>query len=300
MSGKPLVLGGTNGEHLAVEIASAAGYELGSVEVKRFPDDELYIRVMSEVSGRDVVYVNSLQRGVNDSLVETLYTLDTLKDLGARRVVAVIPYMSYARQDSRFNPGECVSVQVLAKLFRSVSVDHIITVDMHLHRISDPNALFGAAFHNITGVRELAKHFRGARWLERPTVIGPDEEAEQWAKVMAEELGRVGYGVLEKRRLSPEQVVIEAKGVDVKDKDVVIVDDIISTGGTIVEAVKALRGLGARRIGVGVVHAILVGNAYAKLLRLGLEELVATNTVLSPISRISVAPAIVEELRKIL
>jgi len=297
---KPLVLGGRNGDYLAVEIASLKGFELGAVEVKKFPDGETYIRVLSDVQGRDVVYVNSLQREPNEAVIETLYTLDTLRDLGARRVVAVIPYMSYARQDSRFNPGEAVSIQILAKLFRTVSVDHIVTVDMHLHRISDPSSLFGANFHNITGVRELGKYLKKHYSLTNAVVIGPDEEAEQWAKVMAEELGGLEYSVLEKTRLTAEKVVVEARGVKVEGKDVVIVDDIISTGGTIVEGVKALRSLGARDFYVAAVHPLLIGDAYSKLMRLGLKELVGTNTVLSPISRVSIAPAIVEALDRIL
>ncbi|WP_434731477.1 ribose-phosphate diphosphokinase [Thermogladius sp. KZ2Tp1] len=297
---KPLVLGGRNGDYLAVEIASLKGFELGSVEVKKFPDGETYIRVLSDVQGRDVVYVNSLQREPNEAVIETLFTIDTLRDLGARKVVAVIPYMSYARQDSRFNPGEAVSIHILAKLFRTVSVDHIVTVDMHLHRISDPSSLFGANFHNITGVRELGKYLKKHYSLTNAVVIGPDEEAEQWAKVMAEELGGLEYSVLEKTRLTAEKVVVEARGVKVEGKDVVIVDDIISTGGTIVEGVKALRSLGARDFYVAAVHPLLIGDAYSKLMRLGLKELVGTNTVLSPISRVSVAPAIVEVLDKVL
>ncbi|WP_440059241.1 ribose-phosphate diphosphokinase [Thermogladius sp. 4427co] len=299
---KPIVIGGRNGDHIAVELSQARGYELGSVEVKKFPDGETYIRIHADVQGRDVIYVNSLQREPNESIIETLYTLDTLRDLGARRVVAVIPYMSYARQDSRFNPGEAISIHVLAKLFKSISVDHIVTVDMHLHRIADPSSLFGANFHNITGVRELARYLKKNYSFSKTStvVIGPDEEAEQWAKVMAEELGGLEYGVLEKTRLSPEKVVIEARGVKVEGMDVVIVDDIISTGGTIVEAVKTLRSMGARDFYIAAVHAILVGDALSKLLRLNPRDLVATNTVLSPISRVSIAPAIAEALDKIL
>jgi ribose-phosphate pyrophosphokinase len=299
---KPLILGGRNGEHLAVELAFMKGFDLGGVEVKKFPDGESYIRIMDDVQGRDVIYINSLQRDPNEAVVETLYTLDTLRDLGARRVVAVIPYMSYARQDSRFNPGEAVSIQILAKLFKTIKVDHIITVDMHLHRISDPSSLFGANFHNITGVRELGKYLKRNYNLTRSdtVVIGPDEEAEQWARVMAEELGGLEFSVLEKKRLTAEKVVIEAKGVNVEGKNVVIVDDIISTGGTIIEAVKALRSLGARDFYVATVHPLLVGDALPRLLRLGLKELVGTNTVLSPISRVSITPAIAEALDRIL
>ncbi|MEM2187378.1 MAG: ribose-phosphate pyrophosphokinase-like domain-containing protein, partial [Thermofilaceae archaeon] len=101
MSGKPIVIGGIQGEHIAIQLARILGAELGSVEVEKFPDGETYLRVLGEVDGRRVIYVNSLQRGPNEALVETLLTLDALRDLGAREVHAVIPYMSYARQDER-------------------------------------------------------------------------------------------------------------------------------------------------------------------------------------------------------
>jgi ribose-phosphate pyrophosphokinase len=297
---KPLVIGGSNGEHLAIELSQLMGLELVSVEIKKFPDGETYVRILGDVSGRDVVYINSLQRSPNESLIETLLTLDALRDLGAARLIAVIPYMSYARQDSRFNPGEAISVQTIAKLFKSMRLDHLVTVDMHLHRITDPSSLFGANFHNITGVRELAKYIKRNYSVENTVVIGPDEEAEQWAKIMAEDLGGLEYGVLKKTRLTAEKVAVVAEGLNVQGKNVIIVDDIISTGGTIVEAVNTLRNLGAREIYVTTVHPLLIGNAYAKLLRLNLRDLVGTNSVLSPISKVSIAPAIGEKIMEIL
>jgi len=297
---KPLVIGGSNGEHLAIELSQLMGLELVSVEIKKFPDGETYVRIFGDVSGRDVVYINSLQRSPNESLIETLLTLDALRDLGAARLIAVIPYMSYARQDSRFNPGEAISVQTIAKLFKSMRLDHLVTVDMHLHRITDPSSLFGANFHNITGVRELAKYIKRNYSVENTVVIGPDEEAEQWAKIMAEDLGGLEYGVLKKTRLTAEKVAVVAEGLNVQGKNVIIVDDIISTGGTIVEAVNTLRNLGAREIYVTTVHPLLIGNAYAKLLRLNLRDLVGTNSVLSPISKVSIAPAIGEKIMEIL
>ncbi len=293
-----VVLGGSSGYHLAYRVSKLMRAELGEIDVKTFPDGETYIRILSNVENKTVVYINSLQRNPNDKIIETLYTLDTLRDLGASKIIAVIPYMAYARQDERFNPGEAVSIHILAKLFKTIDVDEIYTIDMHLHRISDPTKLFGAKFHNLTGVRELAKYVKQNHEIENTIVIGPDEEAEQWAKIMAEELGGIDYSILEKKRVSAEEVIIQTRDIDVKDKNIVIVDDIISTGGTIVESVKALRRLGAKEIIVTCVHPLLVGKAYYKLLKLDLKDIVGTDTVLSPISKVSVAPVIVEEIRK--
>lgn len=296
---KTLVLGGSQGEHIAFRLARLLGAELGSVEFTHFPDGECYIRVGVEVKGRQVIYVNSFQRMPNEAIVETLLTLDALRDLGASELHAVVPYMAYARQDERFKPGEAVSIVTLAKLFRTLNLDSIYTVDMHLHRITDPTTLFGARFRNLTGVRELAKylktHYSSA--LSDAVIVGPDEEAEQWAAVMAEDLN-LGYTVLEKKRLSATEVKIEARGADVKGRLAIIVDDIISTGGTIIEAVKVLRGLGCGDVLVACVHPLLVGRAYQKLLQLELLDIVGTDTVLSPVSRVPIAPAIAQALAK--
>ncbi|MEM1618914.1 MAG: ribose-phosphate diphosphokinase [Desulfurococcaceae archaeon] len=297
-----VVVGGSNGAHLAEKIASIGGYHYSKVIIDRFPDGELYVRIPIDVSGKIVVYVNSLQKSPNESLIETFLTIDALRDLGAVKLIAVIPYISYARQDYRFKPGEAISIQTIAKLFRAINVDHMVTVDMHLHRISDPSALFGARFVNITGVRDLAKYYytNYRESVRNTVVVGPDEEAEQWARIAAEELGGVEYGVMYKTRISANKVIVEARGVNVKGKNVLLVDDIISTGGTIVEAVKALREQGASEVFVGVVHAILVGNALDKLLSLGLRDLYATDTIMSPISKVSVAQTIQKHLEEII
>ena len=298
MSERPVVIGGSQGEHIAVQLTRLIKADLLGIELQKFPDGETYVRVLGDVSGKRVIYVNSLQRDPNESLIETFLTLDALKDLGAKEVYAVLPYMAYARQDERFKPGEAVSIATVAKLFRALNLDGVYTVDMHLHRITDPTAFFGAKFRNLTGVRELAKYVKRHYVLPggRAVVVGPDEEAEQWARVMAEELG-LEYAVLEKKRLSATEVRVEARGANVKDKTAIIVDDIISTGGTIIEAVKLLRSLGCGDVIVTCVHPILVGRAYPKLEQLGLLDLVGTDTVLSPISKVPIAPAIAGALQ---
>lgn len=298
MTRKPVVLGGSRNPRLAGKIAQLIGGELGEIEVSRFPDGELYIRLKSSVEGRPVIYVNSLCRDPNESIVETLYTLDLIGDLGAEEIHAVIPYMAYARQDSRFKPGEAISIKSLAKLFKTFKVDYIYTVDMHLHRIEDPSSIFGSSFKNVTGVRELAKYVKNNHNMENLVVIGPDEESEQWAEIMSEELGGLEYFVLEKVRLGPDTVEVEARGVDVRGKNVVVVDDIISTGGTILKCVENLRKLGAGKVIVTCVHPVLVAGAYEKLSKLNLEDLVGTDTIPSRISKVSVAPPIASAIKE--
>ncbi len=269
------------------------------MEVRKFPDGETYIRIPVDVRGKGIIYVNSLQPHPNESLVETLLTLDAVRSQGAQEVIAVIPYMSYARQDEMFSSGEAVSVWTVGSLFRALKLDHVLTVDMHLHRIKEPERVFGSAFTNITGVHEISRFVRTNLTYRDRVVVGPDEESEQWAGVLSGELG-VPYVVLEKRRISGTEVRIYEKEVDVKGRDVIIVDDIISTGGTIIEAVKLLRQRGANRIAVTAVHPLLVGDAYHRLRELDLEVMAGTDTVLSPISVISIAPAIAGKLKELI
>ncbi len=294
-----LVLGGSNSRHLAFDVSRAIKADYQPVEVKSFPDGETYIRVPAELEGKDVIYVNSLQPNPNSALIETFLALDAIKKHNARKVIAVIPYMAYARQDEEFNPGEAVSAFTVGRLFQSISVDYIITVDMHLHRITDPKRTFGAFVRNVTGVRELSKYVKGHLDISNAVVVGPDEEAEQWASVMAGDLG-LAYFVLKKRRISGTEVEVRGELGDVRGRDAIIVDDIISTGGTIVEAVKLLRGAGAGKVHVLCVHPLLVQEAYHKLREMELETLAGTDTVLSPISVVKVAPAIADELKNII
>ncbi len=298
MASKYLVLGGSSGGYLAIMVSRLLGIEYGNIVVKKFPDEETYIRIVNDVAGKIVVYINSLQPSPNDKIIETIYTLYTLKDLGAEKVYAFIPYMAYARQDERFTAGEVVSIEILAKLFRDIETDGIYTIDMHLHRISDPRALFGENFYNLTAIPLLADYVKKHYELDKPIVIGPDEESLQWARVMAECLGGLKYDVLIKKRVSAEEVIIEVANVDVSDRDVILVDDIISTGGTMAESLKALYNLGAKRVLVTCVHALLVGKAYEKILSYKPLDMVATDTVLSPISRVSIAPLIARTIEE--
>ena len=296
---KIMVLGGSCGGHIAVRIARLGDYELGDIEVRKFPDGETYIRLVSNVADKDVVYVNSIAKDVNDLLIETLFTLETLKELGAKKVYAVIPYFPYARQDERFNPGEVVSFNVVARMLERAGIDEVWTIDLHLHRVGDISKLFKIPARNLTAVKELCAYMKEIYRLEKPFIIGPDEEAEQWARVASEYFDSE-YDVLEKQRLSAEEVVVKPKHIrDFKGRDVLIIDDIISTGGTIVEAVKVIKNMNAGDIYVAVTHALLVKNALTKILKAGVKDVVSTDTVLSPTSRVTVAPLIVRELSKI-
>jgi ribose-phosphate pyrophosphokinase len=269
----------------------------GELEVRRFPDGEKYLRVLSDVNEQRVTVIQSLHHTPDEFLFEYLLLADALKDLGAKKVIAFIPYFAYARQDERFKPGEALSFKTVSKLIESVGTDEIYTIDMHQHRVLKSSDVFTIPSHNLSAMPLLADYVKKSGKLENPLVIGPDAEAEQWAKIAAESLGS-DYDVFEKKRLGDDHVEIRPRRANARGRDVLIVDDIISTGGTIVEAVKILQSQGARRIGVACTHPILSDGALTRIREAGVQDVVGTDTVPSPISHVTVAPLIADQVRK--
>ena len=291
-----IILGGSSAQVLVIKVGRLLKASVLLPEIKRFPDGEKYVRITGDVNGKTVAVIQSFYHQPDEFLIEYFLMVDTLKDLGAKRVLGVVPYFAYARQDERFKPGEAVSFKIVTKLIEEVGTDEIYTVDTHLHRVEQLSEIFRIPAHNLTAVPLLAQYIKKNFELTNPIVIGPDEEAEQWAKVAAKEL-EAEYDVLEKERLGPSEVRIKTRELDVKNRDIVIVDDIISTGGTMVEAIKMLKEHGAKNIIAACTHPILVQNALTKIYQAGALAVIGTDTVPSSISFVSVAPVIAEALR---
>lgn len=292
-----IVIGGPTSEALASKVANELGIEPGKLEVRRFPDGEKYLRVLSDVQDQNVTVIQSIHHTPDELLFEYLLLADTMKDLGARKVTAFIPYFAYARQDERFKPGEALSFKIVTKLIESVGTDEIYTIDMHQHRVLKSSEVFGIPSHNLSAMPLLADHIQKLGKLQNPLVIGPDAEAEQWAKLAAEHL-HTDYDVFQKTRLGDAKVEVRPRRSNASGRDVLIVDDIISTGGTIVEAVRILHEQGAKRIQVACTHPILAPGALEKIKGAGVLDVIGTDTVPSPISVVTVAPLIAEEVRK--
>ncbi len=294
-----LVTSGSPSKTLAWKTAQALNAEYLDTEVKMFPDGELYVRFLSEVSKEDVIVVQSLGQKPNQYLIELFLMLDALKDLKARRVIVVTPYFAYARQDERFKPGEAISLQTIARLIEVAGADHIFTIDSHRHRVIDVTKLTKIPLVDISAMSEIAKHVAGAHTLHSPVVIGPDAGAEVWAKNAAKAID-ADYDALEKKRFDAETVEVRPRKLDVEKRDVLIVDDIISSGNTIIKAIEVLKRHGAKDIYVGCAHPLLVKNALIRIYQAGAKYVVGTDTVSSPLGLVSVAPVIKEAIRKIL
>lgn len=287
-----MIIQGSASPKLSGRIAKELGAHLSKPELKRFPDGELYVRLTEEPRGREAVVVQSLRPPQDENLFELLLLLDTARDLGAKKVVAVIPYFCYARQDRRFKPGEAISLKTIIKLIEETSPDEIITVDIH----EDPSLnYFSVPVKNLTAMPLLGKYLSGID-LKNPVMIGGDQGSEKRAEMVAMELG-VDHDYLVKERITPTTVVMRPKRLDVSGRDVIIVDDIISTGSTVVEAAKVLRRQGAKRVYAACTHPVLVGNAIEKLRKAGVEKIIATDTIEREVSLVTVAPLIAKALR---
>jgi len=292
-----LIVSGSSCRYLAVNVSRLVNIPLIPSECRVFPDGEIYVRIDGDVSGKPVAVFQSFALSPNDYLVEFILLADLVRDLGASKVIAVIPYFAYARQDDRFKPGEALSIKTIASLFKYLNIDSIITVDMHLHRVSNPSELFKIPVYNLSAMGLLIDYVMQVFKPKSPIVIGPDEEARQWAEIAARRVN-IDYDVLEKTRYDSHRVVVKPRRLNVNGRDVIVVDDIISTGGTMAEAVKALRSCGARRVIAACTHPILTDQALPKILEAGAEAVIGTDTVPSSVSYVSVKTVIAEFLSK--
>lgn len=290
-----LIVYGSSSEALARAVGREGNFRVVGSTRRRFPDGEQYIRVLGDVSEEDVCLIHSLALSPDSLLIEYLLLVDALRGSGCRSITAVIPYIAYLRQDSRFHPGEPLSARVIASIIDSSGIDRLITVDAHLHRLKSLSELFKVPALNLSAMPLLADYYSKNFGGENLMIVGPDIEAEQWAKAVANRLSSP-YVLLEKRRLGDREVLIRGEA-SVKGKVVVLVDDIVSTGMTLVNVIPRLLEEGAVRVDALVSHALLVEGAYERLKESGLSNLVSTDTLPSEHSKVSVAPLISKVLK---
>ncbi len=293
-----LIVGGPAANSVDEKLAEITRYRLVKIVHKVFPDGESYVRYPVPVEGEDVVIVQSLYAPQDKHFLELLLMIDTALDLGAERVIAVVPYLAYSRQDRMFLEGEAVSVRTILKTLRNLGTYAFVTVDIHKEYSLKH---FGERAYNVTAMEEIAKHIKKQfPDIENPLVLSPDKgaliHASRVAKILNSE-----YDYLEKERdRVTGEIRVKPKELSVNGRDVIIVDDIISTGGTIALATTSVLKQGARRVIVGCTHPLLIGNAREKLRKAGVNYLVATDTIPSEYSKVTVAPVIAKLLKKIL
>jgi ribose-phosphate pyrophosphokinase len=283
-----IVFSGSSCVSLGRKIALDKGLRLGEAKIGRFPDGEAYLKLNTSVQGEECILVQSTLG--NDNLVELLLFLDTLRDQGASRVHAVVPYFGYARQDKTFNSGEALSAKTILKMLLHLS-DSVATVNCHFLDREGVFKYHEMEIKNLDAFPLLAKYFK--EQLKCPMLIAPDKGSLEYAKNAAEIIG-CEFDFLQKKRLSGEKVEIQTKELDVKGKDTLILDDMISTGGTIIEAAKLLRSQGAASVNAGCVHGVF--SQGTEKVSSAVDRLVCTDTIERDISKVSVAELIRKSL----
>ncbi|MCD6243469.1 ribose-phosphate diphosphokinase [Candidatus Bathyarchaeota archaeon] len=287
-----MIVPGPSSASLGRKMAEILEAKLVPVAFKKFPDGESYLRFEGEVAGEEVVVVQSTGPPQDTSLVQLLILIDAAKDLGAKRVTAVVPYLAYARQDKRFLPGEAISIQTVGKLLKAAGVDELLTVNVHEEKVLKN---FGFPAESVSAMSLLAEYFK-SKGFQGAFSLAPDRGAVQLAVEAAGVLGGE-YGWLEKKRdLYTGEAKTEEKILNVSGKDVIIFDDIISTGGTVANAVKILKKQGARRVFAACAHPLMIGNAKEKILQSGAEGIVGTDSVPSDVTVVSLAPLLAKVL----
>jgi len=286
------VIPGPASQELGHKIAELSGKKLVPVEFKRFPDGESRIRFTESVEGKDVAIVQTTGPPQNENLIQLFIMVDNARDLKAKSITAVVPYFAYARQDKRFRPGEPLSVKTIVSLFETCGVTRMITVNSH-----NPKILKTFTMHidDLSAISLLAQYFK-QQGFEKAFSISLGKKAVNMA-IQADNVleGGYGYTSTQRDRVTGE-VKIEEKTLPVKNRDVIIFDDIISSGGTMAKAVEWTRKQGARRVYAACVHPLLIGDARDRILESGADGIIGTDSIPSPFSVVSVAPLIAEAL----
>jgi ribose-phosphate pyrophosphokinase len=306
-----LIIGGSASQKLAAMISKEMDDELCPVETKKFPDGERYVRIKGEIE-KEMTVVQSTAFPQDENIMELLFLINNLKDLGAEEIKVVVPYMGYARQEKRFKTGETISARIIANLIEKSGATKFYSVNLHEESVLN---FFNIPCKNISAMKPIAEYIKEK--TDNPIIVGPDKGALNFAEEIADILNCEST-YLQKTRISPEKVETKIvkmrydfntddpefknkkQNVDistVEGKEAVIIDDIISTGGTIVNAINILKDHGAKTIDVCCVHPVLVNDAILKLYSAGIRNLAGTNTIKSEVSEISLATEIAKNIK---
>jgi ribose-phosphate pyrophosphokinase len=284
----PILFAMPGNEAFTLHLDRAISCEVGQMEMRRFPDGESYIRLLSPVRERDVIFVCTLDRP--DEKMMSLYLAASIaRELGARRVGVVAPYLAYMRQDARFQEGEGVTSSHFAR-FVSDFCDWLVTVDPHLHRHHRLNEIYSIPTKVVHAAPAIGAWI--AEHVERPVVIGPDAESEQWAAKVAKAVG-CPYVILDKTRKGEREVSVSAPDTSAWEGGTpVLVDDITSTAQTMIAATAKLKEAGLPPPVCITVHPVFAGNAHEDLIAAGVERIVSCNTIAHPTNAINLSDAV--------
>lgn len=298
----PILFGGNAHPEFTQKVAQCLKVGIGDALVGRFSEGEIRVKINQNVRGRDVFVIQPTSPPVNDHLMELLILLDALKRASARRITAVLPYYGYARQDRKDQPRVPITAKLVANLITVAGADRVLTMDLHAGQIQ---GFFDIPLDHLFAANTFVEYFNTLRRIPNLVVVSPDVGGIKMARAYAKRL-RADLAMVDKRRVSSgEAEVMDIMG-EVNGKNALIVDDLVATAGSLVEAVKALKSAGAKEVTAAVTHPILSGPAKERLNGSPLKELVVTDTVPLPPERriqkikvLSVAPLFAEAIRRI-
>jgi ribose-phosphate pyrophosphokinase len=301
MRTKLAILGGNSNPALTSEICHALKIKQTEVLVSRFSEGEIRVHIRENIRGKDVFIVQPTCSPVNDNLMELLILIDAARRASADRITAVLPYYGYARQDRKDQPRVPITAKLVANLIVSAGANRVLTMDLHANQIQ---GFFDIPVDHLYAINILSEYFK-EKQIKDLVVVSPDVGGIKMARAYAKRLN-AGLAIVDKRRFSPEKTEVMNILGEVKDKNVVLVDDIIATAGSLIEAVDALKDSGVKGIYAAASHGVLSGPAIERITNCkALQEVVITNSIplknpqeCSKIKPLSIAPLLAEAIAR--
>ena len=269
------LLTGNSNKILSKNIAKYLKTKLVNSSIRKFADGEIYIEINENIRGNSIFIIQSVSSPANDNLMELLLSIDALKRSSAKNITAVIPYFGYARQDRKVVPRTSISAKLVSNLITKAGADRVVTVDLHAGQIQ---GFFDIPVDNLFATPIFARHVRKKIKSKKIICVAPDVGGTERARALGKLLN-VGLAIVDKRRPKPGQSQVMNVIGDVKDQTCIIVDDIIDSGGTIINSAKALKARGAKEVYVYITHGVLSGDAVKKIKNSVIKNLVITDTI---------------------
>jgi ribose-phosphate pyrophosphokinase len=292
------IFSGSSSREFAQEVCKNLDVPLSKAEVKRFSDGEISVKISESVRGRDVFIIQSTGAPSNDNLMELLIMTDALRRSSASSITAVVPYFGYARQDRKAAPRVPITARLVADLYERAGIDRVVTIDLHAGQIQ---GFFDIPVDNLYGSIIFQEYIKSKN-LPNPIIASPDIGGVARARYFAQKLGLEMVIVDKRREKANESEVMNIIG-SVEGKDVIMIDDMVDTAGTMVKAAAALKAKGATSVMACATHAVLSGNAYENLDKGELDELIVSNSLVSKpnkkIKVLTVAPLFSEVIRRV-
>ena len=308
MINKPTVdiFAGSASSVLAIEIAKILGLNLGEIELGKFSDGEIKVKILENVRGHETFVIQSTCAPSNDNLMELMLIIDALKRSSASRITAILPYYGYARQDRRVRSARVpISAKVIADMMNTVGIDRVLTVDLHSESIQ---GFFDMPADNVYATKIMHDDIKSKSSSdEKILVVSPDVGGVVRARALAKFLDESDLAIIDKRRATENESKVMNIIGDVKGKSCIVPDDIIDTAGTLCNAAEALKDAGAAKVKAYITHPVLSGPAIERISKSSIDELVVTNSIpLSPDAKkcskirvISLAPTLAECIRRL-